>query len=104
MTMRRNDLLRSRLKNCIETVLDLEPALGEFEVGREFLAEFSKLKTFMRRLDSAFGTGDEFIEENDVKRIEIATANFLAELAAPFASMRVHPGQAGKPNSLSRLQ
>lgn len=103
-TQQRNDLLRSRLKNCIETILDLEPALGEFEVGREFLAEFSKLKTFMQRLDSVFGTSDEFIEENDVKRIETATANFLEELKVPFASMRVHPGQVSKPNSPTRLQ
>lgn len=104
MHTQHNTLLRSRLKNCIETILDLEPALGEFEVGKEFLAEFSKLKNFMQRLNSVFGSSDEFIEENDVKRIEAATANFLEELKVPFASMRLHPGQVGKPNSSSRLQ
>ena len=91
--MRSNELLRSRLKNCITTILDLEPILGGFEMGNDFLAEFVRLKSFMQRLDNIFGEGQETIDEGDVARIEVATAIFLEELKAPIAGLHLQAGQ-----------
>ena len=59
--------LQIRLKNCLQTILELEPAIGANEEGHIFFREFHTLKAFLDRVD-------------DVARLESATANFLAEL------------------------
>lgn len=69
--------LQIRLRHCIQTILELEPELRENVVGTYFEAEFSTLKRCLRRVE-ALPLG-----EDDVQRLEAATAGFLAELKFP---------------------
>ncbi len=46
------------------------------------MQEFTVLKSFMERLDAVL------LDEDDVRRIERATANFLEELKGPVSAMR----------------
>ena len=66
--------LQIRLKHCIQTILELEPELRENAVGKCFEAEFSTLRTCLQRI------GALPLGEDDVQRLETATASFLAEL------------------------
>ena len=72
--------LQIRLKHCIQTILELEPELREHVVGTYFAAEFSTLKTCLHRV------GALPLAEDDVQRLEAATASFLAELKFPRLS------------------
>lgn len=80
--MQNNGELHSRLRNCLQTILDLESDLDRLALSGELMTEFSTLKTYMERL------GDVSLEEDDVRRIERATAHFLEELRAPVTAMR----------------
>lgn len=64
----------SRITNCLQTILDLEPQLKRLEVGKSLLSEFAVLKEFLSKA--------EFVDlsEEDVLRIEKATTSFLEEL------------------------
>lgn len=75
------DELHSRLKNCLQTILELEPELERLELGHELLKEFDLLKSFIAKLE------DIKLEEDDVRRIETATTNFLEELKEPLANL-----------------
>jgi len=77
--MQEYDELHSRLKNCLQTILELEPDLEGLDLGHDLIQEFSMLKSFMEKLE-----GVE-LEEEDVRRIEKATANFLEELKRPLS-------------------
>lgn len=66
--------LQVRLKNCIQTILELEPDMKAGVWGRYFDMELSSLKDYLLQVDQM-----ELAEE-DVKRLESATATFLAEL------------------------
>ena len=66
--------LQIRLKNCIQTILDLEPDMRAEIWGRHFDEELSTLKDYLRRVDRMN------LAEDDVQRLENATASFLAEL------------------------
>ena len=70
--------LAYRLRNCLKTILDLEPELHRLEMGHILLKEFGLLKTFLLKVD----TFD--LAETDVARIERATASFLSELEQPL--------------------
>jgi len=74
--------LHSRLANCLETILELEPDLEQLELGHVLLAEFGQLKSFLERLDSVR------VDEDDVNRIEAATSHFLEELKVPLGVIR----------------
>jgi hypothetical protein len=74
--------LHSRLANCLETILELEPDLEQLELGHVLLAEFGQLKSFLERLDSVC------VDEADVTRIEAATSHFLEELKVPLGVIR----------------
>ncbi|SHN70132.1 hypothetical protein [Desulfovibrio litoralis] len=91
--MSANILLQRRLKNCIETILELEPVLEQFSMGKDFLTEFNRLKSFMTRLDNIFSQSLEKIREDDVMRIELATATFLQELNLPESNACERLGQ-----------
>ncbi|HEU6437884.1 hypothetical protein FVW20_01695 [Desulfovibrio oxamicus] len=80
--MQDHEGLHSRLKNCLQTILELEPDLERLELGGELMQEFTVLKSFMERLDAVL------LDEDDVRRIERATANFLEELKGPVSAMR----------------
>jgi len=75
----------ARISNCLETILELEPELEKIELGKSLLEEFDVLKDFLQRIDSVT------LNEEDVERVETATANFLEELRAPLAKIR--PGR-----------
>ena len=66
--------LQIRLKNCIQTILDLEPDMRAAIWGRHFDEELSTLKDYLQRVDRMN------LAEDDVQRLENATASFLAEL------------------------
>ena len=66
--------LQIRLKNCIQTILDLEPDMRAGIWGRHFDEELSTLKDYLQRVDRMN------LAEDDVRRLENATASFLAEL------------------------
>jgi len=67
--------------NCLETIIELERDLERLELGHVLLSEFSQLKTFMERIDQVA------VDEQDVRRIEAATSNFLDELKGPLGLM-----------------
>ncbi len=70
-----------RIMNCLHTILELEPELVRLELDNSLLEEFVYLKKFLEKIDRVE------LDENDVERIEKATANFLAELRTPFSRM-----------------
>ncbi|SKA71006.1 hypothetical protein [Desulfobaculum bizertense] len=74
----KNAVLQTRLLNCLETIVELEQDLERLQLGHVLLDEFSQLKAFMKRIDQVH------VEEEDVRRIERATSNFLEELRAPL--------------------
>ncbi|GAB6176539.1 hypothetical protein JCM16814_14300 [Desulfobaculum senezii] len=74
----KTSILQTRLMNCLETIIELEQDLERLELGHVLLDEFSQLKAFMKRIDQVD------VEEEDVRRIERATANFLEELRGPL--------------------
>jgi len=76
--MQENSRLHSRLRNCLQTILDLEPDLERIQFVRPLLAELEMLKNIYSRLETIL------LQENDVKRIEDATEHFLAEMKAPM--------------------
>lgn len=71
--------LQMRLKNCLQTILELEPDLEKLDLGHVLLKEYSLLRSFIEKLD------DVNLFEEDVNRIEQATANFLDELKTPLS-------------------
>ncbi len=83
--------LQLRLKNCLQTILELEPDLEQLELGHVLLKEYSLLKTFIEQLEQIT------LFEEDVRRIEEATVNFLEELRVPLSSVKE---QLGKHNLL----
>ncbi|MBE6441730.1 MAG: hypothetical protein E7022_05280 [Desulfovibrio desulfuricans] len=66
--------LQLRLKNCIQTILELEPDMRAGVWGRYFGEELSILKGYLEQVDQMA------LAEEDVLRLEKATATFLAEL------------------------
>lgn len=72
----------ARISNCLETILELEPELEKIELGKSLLEEFVVLKDFLQKIDSVA------LNEDDVERVETATANFLEELRGPLAKFR----------------
>lgn len=82
-------ILQLRLKNCIQTILDLEPDMRSGTWGRCFGEELSTLREYLERIDRMD------LAEDDVCRLESATAAFLAELS------RTH---LGGPNEKRHLQ
>lgn len=66
--------LRIRLKNCLQTILELEPSMRE-NGGDSFDKEFSSIKSFLSRIDQM-----ELAEE-EVRWMEDVTVIVLSELA-----------------------
>ncbi len=75
-------VLQCRLLSCLETILDMERDLERVEIGHVLLGEFNRIKLFMKMIDRIA------IDEEDVRRIEAATSNFLEELKAPLGLLR----------------
>ncbi|MCC8193942.1 MAG: hypothetical protein LIP28_04780 [Deltaproteobacteria bacterium] len=66
--------LHSRLRSCLQAILELEPELKTLRAAGPLLSEFTVLKDIYNRLETLL------VQEEDVKRIEEATANFFEEL------------------------
>ena len=75
--------LYSRLKNCLLTILELEPELERLQLPDAFRYELTMLKQHFEKIEYI-----EFYEE-DLQRLELATAKFLEELRLPFS--HIHP-------------
>jgi len=71
--------LYSRLKNCLLTILELEPELERLQLPNAFHSELTLLKQHFKEIKHI-----EFYEE-DLQRLEMATAKFLEELRLPFS-------------------
>jgi len=69
----------SRLKNCLLTILELEPELERLQLPDVFRSELTLLKQHLEKIEHV-----EFYEE-DLQRLEMATAKFLDELRLPFS-------------------
>ena len=68
-------VLQLRLKNCIQTILELEPSLCTTgTLGSHFADELHVLKGYLEQIDSMA------LMEEDVQHLEAVTAAFLAEL------------------------
>ena len=74
--------LSARMLNCLQTILDLEPALCRLELGYVLLTEFKVLKEFLREMDNMA------LDEDDVMRIESATEHFLQEIRTPLSMLK----------------
>lgn len=74
-----------RLVSCLQTILALEPRLTDLELDEPLREEFLLLKRFLKR------TSSMDVAEEDVSRIESATANLLDELRLPLA-LQAHHG------------
>jgi len=76
----------SRLRNCLLTILELEPDLERLQLSDSFRNELALLKQHLEKIEQI-----EFYEE-DLQRLETATAKFLDELRLPFS--HIHPASA----------
>ncbi len=81
--MQNDPRLQSRLRNCLQTILELEPDLELLRMSRVLSDEFAVLKDICERL------GCISFHENDVERIEKATAHFLSELRSSMTNSRM---------------
>jgi ABC-type transporter Mla MlaB component len=90
MSIRGEVLLNSRLRNCLLTILELEGSLVHTELGPLLSPEFDTLKQVIQRLEIMH------ISEDDVCRIETATARFLEELKETIPGVDETPAQPSK--------
>ena len=74
--------LYCRLKNCLLTILELEPEFERLQLPDEFRNELVLLKQHFEKIEYI-----EFYEE-DLQRLELATAKFLEELRLPFSHIQ----------------
>ena len=77
MTFMNNSLLQTRLRSCLQTIIELEPTIAQTEIGPKMLVEFEILKKFLKDMDKLSLT------EADVERVENSTNVFLQELSVP---------------------
>lgn len=73
--------LHIRLKNCLQTILELETDMASLQMRNEFQAELETLKEYLNRIENIS------LAEDDVLRLERATAKFLEELRLPLAQI-----------------
>jgi hypothetical protein len=78
--MNDEQLLQIRLRNCLQTILDLNENMGTNAFKLAFSEELELIKTFLNGLDSMI------LNEADVSRIEDATEIFFKELNTFFGS------------------
>jgi len=71
--------LHLRLKNCLQTIIDLEMDISSLPMYVEFHNELKTIKEFINKIENLNVT------ENDVLRLEKATEKFLKELQLPLS-------------------
>ncbi len=79
MTESVKEHLQLRLSNCLQTILELEPDLERLELGHALIKEYAQLKSFVDKVNQLR------LDEEDVRRIEMATASFLEEIKVPLS-------------------
>lgn len=77
----RNRELYSRLHSCLQTILDLEEDLESCNLAEALSKELRMLRGFMNNIK------EMELAEQDVERIEAATAHFLENLNFPFQAL-----------------
>ncbi len=70
--------LQIRLRNCLQTILDLEPDMEKYSLYENFKKEMTALKDYLKDVDNIS------LCEADVHRLEQATSFFLQELTLPY--------------------
>jgi len=81
--------LHLRLRSCLQAILELEPELKTIGAAEPLLSEFSVLKDIYSRLETLI------VQEEDVQRIEEATASFFEELKGSIKQENLpHSGQS----------
>ncbi|MBT8764010.1 hypothetical protein KFV02_08715 [Desulfohalobiaceae bacterium Ax17] len=71
--------LQARVLNCLLTIVELEPLIKKLPLDSDLRAEFKFIKSIVNQVN-------EFdLSENDVSRIERATATFLDEISVPLS-------------------
>ncbi|MDR2503573.1 MAG: hypothetical protein LBD82_04210 [Deltaproteobacteria bacterium] len=74
--------LRLRLKNCLQIILDFKDDFGAMSFGVCFMTEFNILEGFLQKIAGLS------VSEYEVRRVELATTQFLEELNHPLFSGR----------------
>lgn len=69
-----------RLRNCLQTILELEEALSCSHLGPALAEEMKTLRQAFSHIDGVR------VLEDDVCRIEAATGKFLAEIQEPLGT------------------
>ncbi len=85
-----SNILHARLKNCLQTIVELEPALSRLTIHSELIGEFKHLKSIISKIPQLE------ISLEEVDRIETATCMFLKEMEVPFSKLKLksrHPLQ-----------
>lgn len=75
--------LKLRLRNCLQTILEFKGDLDAIPFGMSFMPEFGSLENFLSQLEQVA------LDEAEVRRIELATDNFLSELKTLVENSRV---------------
>ncbi len=70
-----------RISNCLRTILELEPEIARLDCAQSMTEEFRYLRRFLEKIDSIA------LYEEDMERVEVATAKFLEELEGVFHSL-----------------
>ncbi len=75
--------LQLRLKNCLQTILDVETDVAKYPLYGAFKPEMETLKKYLTDIDNLE------LSEDDVARLEQATTLFLNELYLPLAKSEI---------------
>lgn len=75
--------LQARLKNCLITIVELEPVLTKFTLHSELLQEFKHLRSVISKV------AELELSMEEVDRIESATSMFLNELEIPLSYLNI---------------
>lgn len=83
-----NSELRFRLRNCLQTILEIKEDSAFAPYATVFAAEFHTLSSFINQMDEIS------LDEDTVQRIEKATERFLKEFAGflPDVPKSFYPG------------
>ncbi|MFO7728603.1 MAG: hypothetical protein R6X11_09775 [Desulfonatronovibrio sp.] len=77
-----SNILQARLRNCLLTIVELEPVLSRLTMHSELLSEFKHLKDVISKVSKLE------LSPEEVFRIERATTLFLKELDIPLAYLK----------------
>lgn len=91
--MSKDKNLYMRVRNCLQTILDLREELDDKYIGAAFTPELDTLNNILEHLEECVAS------EADVERIEGATNRFLRELSEVLQKL-----PASKERAATRLQ